>query len=237
MSENKRTLVKKLTTIMQGIGPVPQTGFNNFHKYNYTTEADVQAITSNRMSEENLIMIPYEVENSNTQVTTNKGNKENLYQGTWDFKIIDGDSGEELTVRVTGHGQDSGDKAPYKAFTGAHKYALMKLFQISTGDDPERNNEPKDDFDKNVKEIYERVEKLARDSKQETNNVHRVLVKRMNVESGKSDSNITRENIFLYNEQLKRAETDFKKKNTLQQKDEQMSLTKGNTTQTVNWGQ
>lgn len=143
MTENaEKTLVKKLAKIMGKIGVVPKTGFNNFHKYNYTTEADVQAITSNRMAEENLIMIVIEVENETRQVTTRGGKTEFIYRGTFDFQIHDGDSGEMLTMRVSGEGQDAGDKAAYKALTGAHKYALMKLFQISTGDDPERQEEP-----------------------------------------------------------------------------------------------
>ena len=138
----EKTLVKKLAKIMGKIGVVPKTGFNKFHKYNYTTEADVQAITSNRMAEENLIMIVIEIENETRQVTTRGGNTEFIYRGTFDFQIHDGDSGEVLTMRVSGEGQDAGDKAAYKALTGAHKYALMKLFQISTGDDPEQQEEP-----------------------------------------------------------------------------------------------
>ena len=103
MTENaEKTLVKKLAKIMGKIGVVPKTGFNKFHKYNYTTEADVQAITSNRMAEENLIMIVIEIENETRQVTTRGGNTEFIYRGTFDFQIHDGDSGEVLTMRVSG---------------------------------------------------------------------------------------------------------------------------------------
>ena len=35
-----------------------------------------------------------------------------------------------------------GDKGLYKAITGANKYFLFKLFQIETGDDPERDTAP-----------------------------------------------------------------------------------------------
>jgi hypothetical protein len=50
---------------------------------------------------------------------------------------VDARSGEELTVRVAGEGADQGDKAPYKAMTGALKYALLQSFLLATGDDPE----------------------------------------------------------------------------------------------------
>jgi hypothetical protein len=53
------------------------------------------------------------------------------------YRFVDARSGEELTVRVAGEGADPGDKAPYKAMTGALKYALLQSFLLSTGDDPE----------------------------------------------------------------------------------------------------
>lgn len=42
-----------------------------------------------------------------------------------------------LTIASYGEGRDRGDKAPYKALTGALKYALIQTFLIATGDDPE----------------------------------------------------------------------------------------------------
>lgn len=135
----KRSLINKLAEIMGSIESVEKTGYNKFHKYSYSSEADIQAVTKNKMADKNLMMIPYEVEKNVREVTTRNGGIEYLFQGTWDFKILDGDSGEEIVVRVSGEGQDVGDKGSFKALTGAHKYALMKLFQISTGDDPERD--------------------------------------------------------------------------------------------------
>ena len=40
------------------------------------------------------------------------------------YTFSDVDSGEELVAKVAGQGLDTGDKAPYKAMTGALKYAL-----------------------------------------------------------------------------------------------------------------
>ena len=40
-------------------------------------------------------------------------------------------------VKVLGDGADTGDKASYKAMTGAMKYALRQTFVIETGDDPD----------------------------------------------------------------------------------------------------
>ncbi|MGO9607791.1 MAG: hypothetical protein ACLQAT_31065, partial [Candidatus Binataceae bacterium] len=53
------------------------------------------------------------------------------------YSFSDVDSGEEIVAKVAGQGLDSGDKAPYKAMTGALKYALLQSFLLATGDDPE----------------------------------------------------------------------------------------------------
>ena len=53
------------------------------------------------------------------------------------YTFTDVDSGEEVIAKVAGQGLDPGDKAPYKAMTGALKYALLQSFLLATGDDPE----------------------------------------------------------------------------------------------------
>lgn len=49
-------------------------------------------------------------------------------------------SGEWLEAQAFGEGTDSGDKACYKAITGARKYATAALLGLATGDDPERDD-------------------------------------------------------------------------------------------------
>jgi hypothetical protein len=48
-------------------------------------------------------------------------------------------SGESVESLVWGEGQDHGDKAVYKAITGARKYGLACLLNLATADDPERD--------------------------------------------------------------------------------------------------
>lgn len=50
---------------------------------------------------------------------------------------ITDDSGKELHAEGLGEGSDSGDKAIYKANTGALKYAWANALTIAWGDDPE----------------------------------------------------------------------------------------------------
>ncbi|MGG1531419.1 ERF family protein [Brevibacillus agri] len=138
MSEGaNRQLVKKLAKVMQEVKYIQKKGYNSFHKYKYATEADVAEKVREILSEQNVIMIPNMTSHSVREHVTNKGNREYIVTVNMEFKFIDGDTGEEIIFHMVGEGQDAGDKATYKAITGAQKYALMKAFMIPTGDDPE----------------------------------------------------------------------------------------------------
>lgn len=56
-------------------------------------------------------------------------------------RLIHGPTGQMLCAEAYGDGQDSGDKAVYKAITGARKYAVASLLGLATTDDPEKDEE------------------------------------------------------------------------------------------------
>ena len=70
-------------------------------------------------------------------VTTAKGNTEHLAIVEITVTLTDSESGETLTLKGLGSGQDAGDKAIMKAQTAALKYCYLLSLAIATGDDPE----------------------------------------------------------------------------------------------------
>lgn len=54
--------------------------------------------------------------------------------------LFDIDTGFGEDTVITGEGIDKGDKAGYKAYTGALKYYLANTFMVATGDDPEKES-------------------------------------------------------------------------------------------------
>lgn len=55
------------------------------------------------------------------------------------YRFVNIDKPEEyIDITSYGDGIDTGDKAPGKAMTYGDKYALMKAYKISTGDDPDQ---------------------------------------------------------------------------------------------------
>lgn len=59
------------------------------------------------------------------------------------YRFVNADNPDEyIDITSYGDGIDSGDKAPGKAMTYSDKYALMKAYKISTGDDPDQEMSP-----------------------------------------------------------------------------------------------
>lgn len=119
-------LWEKIARITGMIGGVEKRGYNAFHKYHYVMEADLVSAVRQYLAAAGIVIIPDVVE------TIKDGE---LTQVTIDYIVTDGK--ENFHFRMPGHGADRGDKGVYKAITGSQKYALMKLFKIETGDDPE----------------------------------------------------------------------------------------------------
>lgn len=98
--------------------------------YSYPVEREV--ILAETLENERLLK-----DGSKTKVTS----KFMRLAVTYRFVNVD-DPKEYIEVPTYGDGIDTGDKAPGKAITYADKYALMKAYKISTGDDPDQEKSP-----------------------------------------------------------------------------------------------
>lgn len=69
--------------------------------------------------------------------------KQFRYDATYSFDFVNCDKPEEkLTIVIEAHAMDNADKAPGKALSYAKKYAVLKLFEIETGEDEESRYQP-----------------------------------------------------------------------------------------------
>lgn len=130
--DGKRGLIRKLAEVAGTVDRIPKRGHNAHFGYDYVTEADVADAVRKEFSERHLVMYPDVL---STELLDGKFCLLNIK-----WTLVDGETGETLSYHIPGMGQDSGDKGPYKAITGSQKYAVMKLLQLSTGDDPERDS-------------------------------------------------------------------------------------------------
>lgn len=133
-----KQIASKILAVMKDVDYVHKDGTNTFQRYNYVSEAGIVDKIRTSMIEHGLVCVP-SVTSSKTVETssTAKGAAQWLGVVEIEYTFIDCDSGESIVVRMPGAGIDTGDKGIYKAITGANKYAMLKTFQVPTGDDPE----------------------------------------------------------------------------------------------------
>ena len=141
MTDTKKTLAQRLVSSMRSIDAITKSGFNERQKYNYVKAADVANEVRKVLCEQG-IAFTYSIDDaSHWEKPTNGGGILFFCEIRAAFRFIDQDSGETLDVKGLGWGADSLDKAPYKAMTGALKYALRMNFLIPDEEDPEKTNE------------------------------------------------------------------------------------------------
>ena len=122
---------------MRDCSHVAKNGTNDFHKYKYATAADVLEKVNSSLTKHGIASVVTPNLLSMQQVTNAKGNTEQLATVEVTVTLIDADSGETLTLKGLGSGQDSGDKSVAKAQTMGIKYCYLNSLAIATLDDPE----------------------------------------------------------------------------------------------------
>ena len=145
MSESNSTKIptgvaKKLLAVMAAVGWVEKSGTNQAQRYKYVEEAEVIAAARKAMVDNKLVLIPSCTSRTYSEVVSNQGNKGHIAHVMMQYSLVDAETGECVQFDIPGDGQDYGDKGIYKAITGANKYALLKLLQMPTGDDPENDS-------------------------------------------------------------------------------------------------
>lgn len=131
-----KSLAAKLAEVMGAVGRIAKSGRNEFHKYDYVTEADIVEAIRLELASRQIILLPGILSHERVGVGE-KGSV--LTTILMEFTFHDGETGQEIKRPWMGAGSDKEDKGLYKAMTGAEKYFLMKTFLIPTGDDPEKD--------------------------------------------------------------------------------------------------
>lgn len=118
-------------------GVLQKGGTNSFDKYKYFTEAQYKELFTELFATYGLELNFNEIEYVSFDGTDKQSNGR---QPKIMFYLYDCDTGFYETTTITGEGIDKGDKAGYKAYTGALKYFLADKFMVATGDDPETDS-------------------------------------------------------------------------------------------------
>lgn len=118
-------------------GVLKKGATNSFDNYSYFSEAQYKELFTELLSDNGLELKFTELEYSTFEGTEKQANGR---MPKLEFSLIDVATGFFETTVITGEGIDKGDKAGYKAYTGALKYFLADTFMVATGDDPEKDS-------------------------------------------------------------------------------------------------
>lgn len=131
-----------MSAVMAEVGYAQKTGKATFgDKYTYASEGDLIAALRPAMVAQGLSLHVCHVDRFDVEhFDTKSGGKQLRCDVVVTYTMGHAASGETLTIQSIGTGVDSGDKAPYKAMTGALKYALRQSFIIETGNDPDASD-------------------------------------------------------------------------------------------------
>lgn len=133
---------------------------NDYDKYNYFSEAQYKALFTELFSDHGLELKFTELEYQTFEGSEKQANGR---MPRLQFTLMDIDTGFGEDTVITGEGIDKGDKAGYKAYTGALKYYLANTFMVATGDDPEKDSpDTKMNDKKERKASPKQIEMLSR---------------------------------------------------------------------------
>jgi hypothetical protein len=110
--------------------------------YQAVTHDAVTALLRKHLIEQGIVCIPNFI--SSISNPKEEGAKQFRYSATYSFDFVNAETpAERITIVIEAHAMDNADKAPGKAISYAKKYAVLKLFEIETGEDEEsRYQEP-----------------------------------------------------------------------------------------------
>ena len=139
--EDKIKLLQKLNElrkILMEKGILVKGAVNDFDNYEYFSEAQYKELFTELFSK---CGIGFNSTETNVQLIDGTDKQKFGVFVTIEFQMSDIDTGYTIKSIHSGIAFDKGDKALYKAKTGALKYFFATTFLVATKDDPERADE------------------------------------------------------------------------------------------------
>lgn len=132
-------LYQKLNEIKKKVSYIKKDKEVSGQGYKAVTHDAVAAETRQWFTEFGVLVTIDETESRMIEARQNsKGNPIYRFEAKYQIAFINcDDPKEQLTVMLTAHADDQGDKAPGKAASYATKYAILKVLQLETGENDE----------------------------------------------------------------------------------------------------
>lgn len=135
--ELNQKLAKKKSEVRKQLSKikVAKDKTNGFDKYTYLSESGYKSLVNGLYTDAGLELTASEIDCDRYETSNSK--QPNGAKVKWAFVTTDTETGFSEVSIVSGEGIDKGDKAVYKAHTGAMKYFAANNLLVATGDDAE----------------------------------------------------------------------------------------------------
>ena len=135
-------------------------------KYKVVTHDQVTAELRQYLIEFGIVVVPsLTASKMHNDIIKFSNSVSSRYDATYCFEFVNIDKPEDKAIIVIeAHAIDNGDKAPGKAISYATKYALLKMFNIETGEDEESIIQNRISSENAMQELYNSLTKVAKES-------------------------------------------------------------------------
>jgi ERF superfamily len=131
------TLAQKIHDIQKNVPTVKKKGYNSEHRYKFLQIEDAVLAVNKMLSARNLIL----TQNLRSWETApHTGGKGYIAKVMLEWTLEDVGTTESRTYLVPGEGYDTTDKGTPKAITASRKQAIITIFNLPVGDNPEANS-------------------------------------------------------------------------------------------------
>lgn len=131
--EESPLIFQKVANIMKSVEAITKDRQNVSQKYKFRGIDDVYNSLHDMLADEEVFTVPEVLEERHEERQAKSGSLliYSIIKVQYRFMTVDASF---IPVTVIGEGMDTGDKASNKAMAAAHKYALLQLFLIPTGE-------------------------------------------------------------------------------------------------------
>lgn len=135
MSNN---IYQRLNEVRKKVAYVQKTA-NIDGQYKAVTHDMVTAMVRDSLVEQGIVIIPTQIDGAMHEVGATKyGTKIYRYEALYQITFLNAeDPSDKFEIKLEAHANDHSDKAPGKACSYAVKYAMLKVFNIETGENEE----------------------------------------------------------------------------------------------------
>ena len=144
-------IYQKINEVRKEIGYVQKDKEVGFGKSSYraVTHDAVTGMVRNALIKHGVVIVPSVLSATfhPAELVTTVGDdgvsktahaKQRLYEATYQIEFVNiEEPADRIVTQQNAHALDNGDKAPGKAMSYATKYAILKLFNVETGEDEE----------------------------------------------------------------------------------------------------